>query len=451
MKLKSILGTLILFFFIFNGCEEITETEPRTAVPADQMITDAKSAESVMNGVYSALQADAATTVYGGYARMSDGVYADNADHTGSYPDIAALWSNDVISSNAFINDFWNGHFLVIYRANKLIDNLDELSEDQIDPDVKISYVAEARFLRALMYYRLANYFGPVPWIDESLKGDLSNKDHPRTPLSELQNNIADDIQFAENNITDMGAPFRASMDAVMALKAKFNLWIEDYTTALSAAKHFEYSGTSPIGELHDSYAGLWNETVTSEDIFKIRYSSKDNNNLAWFLNTAGRGEVLASTSLLNAFEANDARMNLIASDGSFLKWDDATGGADEPYIFRLGDLYLVLAEAYARNGNYTDAERYVNYVRQRAGLSPITVDGSNWEDVILQERRVELYIEGHRWIDIKRFGVADDIISAKSSVSFGSIENKYKRWPIPQNEIDANEEINPEDQNSGY
>ena len=451
MKLKNIIGTLVLFLFILNGCEEVTDVNPRTAVPADQMVTDAKSAESVMNGVYSALQADATTTVYGGYARMCDGVYADNADHTGSYPDIAALWSNDVISSNAFIDDFWNGHFLVIYRANKLIDNLGELTEDQIDADLKNAYLAEARFLRALIYYRLANYFGPVPWIEEPLKGDLSNKDHARTPLSELQNNIADDIQFAENNIMDMGAPFRASMDAVMALKAKFNLWIEDYGTALSAAQHFEYSGTSPIGDLHDSYLGLWNETVTSEDILKIRYSSKDNNNLAWFLNTAGRGEVLASASLINAFEANDVRRNLIAADNSFLKWNDATGGADEPYIFRLGDMYLVLAEAYAQNGNYSEAETYVNYVRARAGLGPVALDGTNWVDIILQERRVELYIEGHRWIDIKRYGVTESIIGSKSSVNFGAIENKYLRWPIPQNEVDANEEINPEDQNTGY
>ena len=451
MQLNKIFGFLFLTLIILSGCEELTETESSIAVTGEGMITDANSANSVMNGVYSALQADATETVYGGYARMMDGVYGDNAAHTGSYPDIGALFSNDVISSNAFIDDFWNGHFMVIYRANKLIEGVEALSEEQIDPAQKNAFLAEARFLRALMYYRLTNYFGAVPWIDEALKEDLSNKDNSRTPISELQSNIQSDIEFAEQNIQDMGAPFRASMGAVMALKAKFNLWVENYPEALSAAQYFEYSGDSEIGDLHSNYAGIWDESVTSEDIFKIQYSTKDNNNLAWFLNVDGRGEVGASASLVNAFEAGDVRDTMIV-EGYFEKYADASGGADEPHVFRLADMYLVLAEAYIRaEDNYAEAANYVNYVRNRAGLDDVILNSSNWEDIILQERRVELYIEGHRWIDIKRFGVAEEVISNKPSVNFSSVQNKYLLWPIPQNEVDANEEIAPGDQNPGY
>jgi hypothetical protein len=89
--------------------------------------------------------------------------------------------------------------------------------------------------------------------------------------------------------------------------------------------------------------------------------------------------------------------------------------------------------------------------VRNRAGLDDVTLTSDNWEDIILKERRLELYAEGERWLDVKRFGVAEEVISSKPSVTFANVRNKYLLWPIPQNEIDANEQISPADQNPGY
>lgn len=459
MKRTNIFGFLIILLMIFGGCEEFTETEPTTSVTAEGMVYDEASALRVMNGVYDALQADAGSDfVYGGYTRMCDGVYADNVMHTGSYPDIAELWGNDPISSNTFLDGIWNGHFQVIYRANKLIAELDKLSEEKIASETRNALMAEARFLRAFIYFRVVNYFGGVPLLTEPLKDDLSNKDHERSSVDAVYQQIKDDISFAENNVQDMGAPFRVSLRAVQALKAKVYLHTGDYDTALSAASNFSYSGSSEIGGLAENYTDVFDESMsTSEDIFKINYTKKDGNNLAWFFGNTddARGEVGASESLRNAFEQGDTRTELIqeVENTWFIeKYDQYGSGADYPHIFRLADMYLIYAEALIRaNDNYGDAEDYVNYVRNRAGLSDTTLTSDNWEDVILQERRVELYAEGERWFDIKRFGVAEEVISNKPSVTFTNIQDKYLLWPIPQNEIDANENISRQDQNPGY
>jgi hypothetical protein len=421
------------------------------------MIYDEASAERVMNGVYSAMQADNGGTVYGGYMRMVDGVYADNVNHTGSYPDVAELWGNDAISSNLFIDAVWQGHYLVIYRVNKLIDGLNKLGEEDISAEKKNALMAEAKFLRALIYFRLVNYFGDVPLITEPLKDDLSNKDHPRNSVDEVYTQIKQDIEDAENNIIDMGAPFRASPAAVNALKAKVYLYTGDNSTALSAASNFAYSGTSEVGDLATNYADVFDETMaTSEDIFKILFTKTDGNNLAWFLHgPPARGEVGASESLRNAFQQGDTRAGLIhLTENTWYieKYADVAGGADYPHVFRLADMYLIYAEALIKtNSDYDEASTYVNYVRNRAGLGDTTLTNENWEDIILKERRLELYAEGERWLDIKRFGVAEEIISSKPSVTFADVQNKYMLWPIPQNELDANEEINPTDQNPGY
>jgi len=246
-------------------------------------------------------------------------------------------------------------------------------------------------------------------------------------------------------------------MGAVMALKAKVYLYTGEPDMALSAASFFAYEGTSDIGDLATSFADVFDESMsTNEDIFKILYTTTDGNNLAWFLHgPPARGEVGASESLRNAFEPGDARAGMIVQRENtwyIEKYADVSGGADYPHVFRLADMYLVYAEALIRaNSDYATASQYVNYVRNRAGLADVALDAGNWEDIILLERRLELFAEGERWFDIKRFGVAQEVISSKPSVTFSEIQNKYLLWPIPQDEIDANELISQEDQNPGY
>ena len=102
------------------------------------------------------------------------------------------------------------------------------------------------------------------------------------------------------------------------------------------------------------------------------------------------------------------------------------------------------LAEAHARQNELEDAVDAYNQVRERAGLDPhvLGVDVTTQDDVIeaiLQERRVELALEGDRWTDLIRTGDA---------VALLGIDPFQQLFPIPQSELDVAPNL---EQNPGY
>lgn len=115
--------------------------------------------------------------------------------------------------------------------------------------------------------------------------------------------------------------------------------------------------------------------------------------------------------------------------------------------VLRLAELYLIRAEARAQLEKYADATIDLNIIRNRAGLVNIQPEGKEaLLAKIYQERRVELFTEwGHRWLDLKRLNLADQIL--------GPIKSPYWKptavlYPIPLAEIESNPNLN---QNSGY
>lgn len=133
--------------------------------------------------------------------------------------------------------------------------------------------------------------------------------------------------------------------------------------------------------------------------------------------------------------------------------------------VFRLSEIYLNYAEAQANLGNSVEALKYVNLIRQRVGMPDIS--GTNLIQKIQKERQVELCFEGHRFFDLRRWGIAESgagdalgiIITPTdpSNTSFtykiNTVEKRtwvpnFYFYPIPRSEIQANPAIK---QNAGY
>ena len=112
--------------------------------------------------------------------------------------------------------------------------------------------------------------------------------------------------------------------------------------------------------------------------------------------------------------------------------------------LSRLGETYLIAAEAYFKAGNIGTAVDRINEVRRRAGVSAITAAELNI-DFILDERGRELLGEYHRWFDLKRTGTLVDRASkynyliTKSNFNGNNSQLKILR-PIPQEAIDLNQ-----------
>jgi hypothetical protein len=119
----------------------------------------------------------------------------------------------------------------------------------------------------------------------------------------------------------------------------------------------------------------------------------------------------------------------------------------------RYADVLLMYAECLNATGATSTAYQYVDKVRQRAGLAPLSTakPGLNKDDFLTQlkhERITELTGEGHRWDDLARWGDLTPALAARDAGFKNFVPGKNEFFPIPQREIDVNPNIK---QNPGY
>ena len=237
-----------------------------------------------------------------------------------------------------------------------------------------------------------------------------------------------------------------------------------DKSNAASALKRV--SGYSLV----DNYADLWGveNEFNKESIFEISYES--GYGVLGNLYTSAFNVELAATvtsgprnfptaSLINSFETGDTRFEAsiagigsdevgFASDGAgwCIKYGTTNSSTDNDgpnnwVVLRYADVLLMLAEAI---GESDESYGYINQVRSRAGLGPISSSTpGTFAEKLLHERKIELAFEGHRWPDLKRFGVAASVMSSNGIDIRGRLN-----IAIPQREMDINPDFV---QNPGY
>lgn len=115
-------------------------------------------------------------------------------------------------------------------------------------------------------------------------------------------------------------------------------------------------------------------------------------------------------------------------------------------HIIRLADVYLMRAEAIVEiSQNPSLANNDFNSLRNRVEMSDFNGNGMSMEDfrtALLEERAVELYMEGHRFFDLTRMGVLDEYCRFLHGDNDGARQAEDYFWPIPIEEITANNNI---------
>ena len=134
--------------------------------------------------------------------------------------------------------------------------------------------------------------------------------------------------------------------------------------------------------------------------------------------------------------------------------------------LWRFSDVYLLLAEAYLKTGDLTDAAAAINVVRERSAYNKNNTAGQNAAaatamditpnqvtiDFILDERTREFYGENIRWWDLVRTGSLLERVQTWNPVEAGAhLQGYMVLRPIPQSEIDAVVTGPPFPQNTGY
>jgi len=453
-----ILKAAVVVFILFSACDDFVTIAPQSQVTIENSLQTASDFEVAVNGIYSALQLRG---TYGVNYVLIQEMRADNSFNnggpTGLAQSIEAIDQFFELSDNGTIEAVWTDSYQGVNRANAVLSRIDDVD---FNPTLRDRLKGEALFLRALFNFNLVQAFGNIVLREQDTRTPTESVE--QVTSDQAYNLIVNDLMQAEDLLpasypsSDIG---RATSGAASTLLGKVYLTIGDNGAAEAALRSVVNSNQY---QLLDDYNSLWGEENknNAESIFEVQFRSGGTGTGSAFTDMytdtpAGVGDGNAPQGVTDemwaAYEEGDLRRDatiFIEDDEMFVrKYVGSTfaslDGNLNFVVLRYADVLLMLAEAI---GESPEAYGLINQVRQRAGLNPI--DGSTpgtFEEKLLQERRVELAFENHRWRDLKRFGVARQVMSEVLSLPEGNITLLY---PIPQREIDissGNIQQNPE------
>lgn len=469
MNTVKIFYIITIIFLI--GCTSFIQVEaPKDQLLTSNVFTSDETAIAALTGIY--IQMAENTVNYN--IPMACGYASDELTCYSTFAPLVDLYLNSPRPADAFTNTFWNNGFFYIYQSNSVIEGCK--NSTALNPDVQRQLISEAHFIRAFWLYYLVNFYGNIPLV---LTSDYkANANIKQASVSEVYSQILNDLDFAATNLNEFylnGSSrmttterLRPNQSAAKAFLARVHLSLENWNLAEQFAtaiitKTTMYD-TVAIQQvfLKDNKEAIWQLAEPTPRLLDI--STKEAEGFVLFARPAA-GNIKNSTAssfLLDAFEHGDSRLsNWIGSYSSegetFLypnKYKIARTSSlitEQSTVLRLAEQYLIRAEARFHLGNLEGAKQDINIVRERANLPPImTVGDTELLSIIMKERQCELFSEwGHRWIDLKRTGYADQIMPiVLQSKQGGTWLKNMELWPIPQVDVDRNTSLI---QNAGY
>lgn len=433
-----------------NSCKKFVEVnELKDKLLAKQVFESVSTANAATAGIYKTIRSSnilTHITLYNSY--VSD----DIVPYLGASTNSFVINKIDPISTQVM----WSPYYTVIYAANSVIEGLTD--NGNLPATTVAYYLGEAKFIRALMYFYLANLYGDCPLI---LNTDVNaNNIMPRTPVAQVYAQMIKDLQGAigglGNDYSFTGDErIRANKWVAKALLARVYLYLKDYTQAEREANDVITSGTY---SLLNGPAGIFNKNNT-EAILQWANTPTEVNTVATnFIYTSSPSSICTSF-LLNAFENNDQRKTTWIKTQTYAgqpvsvpyKFTTTAAGSNEYYtMIRLAEMYLIRSEGKAMRDDFQGCIDDVNLIRQKHGglNTPLAapVNQSAALDVILHERQVDLFTEGcHRWLDLKRTGRLNAVMQAEKPSTWQSYAALY---PIYTTDIQRNPNLK---QNPGY
>ncbi len=413
------------------------------------------------------------------------------------------LWA----SANNFLNAMYYRVYFQVAMANEFLRQTTDtkLSDRGVSDDLRAQiqqYRAEARFLRALSYWHGIDLFGNIPLVDETFA--IGATPPPQSTRSEVFNVLVSELNAIRSELPAVGAGDygRADQGAVLMLLAKLYLNAGVYSGSdryADARTAVEAIINSSAYQLDPDYEDMFlaDNNTSPELIFTVPQDGMKTQSwggstflvhaaVGGNMNAADYGIDFAWWGLrlkpdaYRRFAPTDSRRSYFFTNGQSVdisnvgdffqgvaapKYRNVTStgqkgshsthtDVDYP-MFRLGDAYLMYAEAVLRNGggSRSQALTYVNALRQRAygNTSGNITDAQLTLDFILDERSRELLWEGHRRTDLVRFGrfTSSGVWAWKGGVQTGRTTEAFRNlYPLPESELSANPNLK---QNAGY
>ncbi|MCT1529561.1 RagB/SusD family nutrient uptake outer membrane protein [Sphingobacterium daejeonense] len=506
MKKRYLLPLALL---AFSSCSKdfLNQEDPNAVTIANYYKTETDVLLAV-NGLYQGLRSGStlgeSSTLYN-EERSDNSGRNDNQSSAGE-----PFQFNDfsILPSNTYLKTHWTAMYDAIARCNTLLAHVDNVKFN--DENLKERYKAEAKFVRALLYFHMVRKFGDIPLSTvEVTSKEQANELAFRQKEEVVYAQIVKDLTEAlSSNLPDTQHDYeigRTSKAAINAILGQVYLTMgstmpNNKQANFQKAEQFLNAsyGLRKFGKLNEiPYADVFDvskKKTNKELIFQVEYLAGDQNysssiarnyqargeNINSLFKSTGSGEVV-KLDLIKDYEEKDIRKDFsvkFAKDVQVNDWfvtkfrdvSTAAGttgwGGNDWILIRYADVMLLLAEAKMNLGKNSEAIELVNEVRARAGLSTYEIAQEDpsykskyptLKDAILHERRVELAFENQRWFDLVRNYNAQELVTyfkKKSQGDYGNakisnITTKDRYYPIPFDEY----KLNPEKmyQNPGY
>lgn len=470
---------LLIGFSLFS-CEEDLIEKPKT-IDAERFYNTPAEVRAAVNAIYVPLRSSRAEQIAildahtdWGYGRGS----------RAQYNDFAGLNANNTNAAGSR----WNAFYLSIRNANLVIANAPngtDISEEEV-----ASFLAEAKFLRALAYFDLVRNWGGVPIRTEENMTEINIE---RSSVDEVYALILSDLETAEAILDDVpyqvGRPTKWAAKTLLAdvyLFRGMDKEARDKAAEVIASNQFSLVPVSSVENIQWDIFGP-ELTTTPEEIFYFKFARElgQGNYLLWILNHPSTGLYNFGGAFAHySMTTNPFYINWDDNDLRKGLWDqvdfglgpntlvsskyvepaavDNLGSGNDLPIYRYAEVLLIYAETAARvaGAPTVEAMEALNQVHRRAyGQDPQTASSVDFEiadydleafiDLVIQERAYEFIFEGKRWLTLKRTGKAQEAIMAAKGLT---IAEAHYLWPIPASEMDYNKALDPAvDQNPGY
>lgn len=473
---KYIYLFLILIVAGVAGCKkDYLDRQPTSTQNTENFYKTPAQFTQAVNGAYTPLQG-----LYNGTFWAMGEMRSDNTSYEFNPNDRSGTNKEEIdefreINNNDMVDSFFGSCYTAIGRCNVI---LARLPAAKLPAAIADTIGGQANFLRAFNYFNLVRMFGDVPLVltETQSVGDAfegATKAHVADVYTQIIADATAAIAKLPTTYSGDNNKGRVTKGTAETLLAEVYMTQKKFDLAVPLLRAIIASN---VYHLNDNYADNFDLAKENgpESIFEIQYIEGPNGLGSDFIDTfvpwdvyddsvtgyeiangAQNGWNIPTQDLLDAYEPDDNRRaasvdETFTSDQygitmPFIKKYQSKGavqgitGNNFP-VYRYSDVYLMLAECLNEQGfsGGGDAFRYLNLVRERAGLpdksagnTDATLNVASQEDfrvAVAHERQIELCFENHRWFDLLRTGKAVAVMTAH-----GAREKEIKKpyWNV--------------------
>ncbi|HEY4289869.1 MAG TPA: RagB/SusD family nutrient uptake outer membrane protein [Puia sp.] len=483
MKKKYFLSFFAALLLCSAGCNKVLDVPGNAGaqIVTSQVFTDSANATAGVLGLYQGVTNSPLTGRGVNYytSLSGDEGFSNNASifaqlglslpEQDFYNDAVSTGTINLSGETALL---WSNPYgaLGIFGANTAMEGINADHDSSLSLSARNQLIGECKTLRAYHYFSLVNLFGDVPLV---LSTDWKTTALlPRASADAVYAQITKDLQDASGLLSGTypsAGRQRPNRYVALGLLARVYLYRKQWDLARAMVD-------SVIG------SGLYSLVPTLDNIFLDKSTEAiwqiGNSDLNSPKTAPGMGDfvplsagvpptIALNPSFAHAFETGDKRKtswtrNLLTVNLTTLKIDTlvsqykyrntstttVAAGAEDLMVLRLAEMYLIRAEAVAQLGDPATAMSDVNVIRKRAGLPAAFASNlSEAMGIILHERQVELFVEGHRWFDLKRVDSVNAVM-ARVKPQYWPVDGHAALYPLPYTELSRDVNLV---QNPGY